>query len=226
MSAGTGLVAELLEAAVGGEGSVVSIDIAGRMLDVARARAGANTQVLVMPVDDVLFRDATFDVVTIGRSVGYLTVPADVVAEAARVVKPDGRVAVFCRRRSLSTPAERTFLTVLEKLVADQPLRMAGHAPELSRIDGPGSLRRLITRAGLQCTQVTDMVTGGVAADVKQWNDVMAQMWPAAKFIVGALRNDARERFDAELDSSMRRLGDDAYRYHHPYLFGVGRRRP
>ncbi len=221
IGAGTGLVAELLSKSVGESGYVVSIDISERMLDVARRRARANTSCFAMPIDDVVFRDGSFDLVTVGRSLAYLVSPLGVVAEASRTLKHGGRLALFCRRRSLSTPAERTFFTVLGRLAPRHPIQIPTHVPEQSDLGERAALSGLLREAGLDVAQFADMVTGGHVADTQQWNQLMMETWPAAHFLIGALGTEARAAFDAELDAEMRLLGDDAYRYHHPYLFAV-----
>ncbi len=224
VSAGTGMTAELISEKVGDTGSVVSIDISGKMLDIARSRARANTRVVAMAADDVVFRDASFDVVTVGRSLGYLTSAPDVISELGRTLKRGGRLGVFSRRRSLSTAAERAFFTCLGRLAPSHPVKMPDHFPERSDLGERGALGDLLASCGFTVPRFTDMVTGGHAADAHAWNEVMMQTWPAARFLVGALRGSARERFDADLDAEMTALGEDGYRYHHPFLFALASR--
>ena len=226
LGAGTGLVADLLSQQVGDAGSVVSTDVTERMLDVARQRlratgTSANTTFAAMPIDDVVFRDDTFDLVTLGRSLGYLASPHSVLKEARRILKPDGRVAFFCRRRSLTTPAERIFFAALERLAADHPIRLPDSSPELSDLGERGALASLLTVVGLEPIRYSEMVTGGHAEDAASWNEVMVQTWPAARFLLGGLGAGPRAAFERELEVEMAALAEDAYRYHHPYLFAV-----
>src|SRR5438477_13043025 len=53
---GTGLVTHLLAERVGPRGSVVGIDLSARMLDLARPRASANTTLLAMAAERMVFR--------------------------------------------------------------------------------------------------------------------------------------------------------------------------
>ena len=53
-----------LAKAVGRRGSVVAVDIAPRMLELARKSAPANVRFVYMPAERLVFRDATFDVLT------------------------------------------------------------------------------------------------------------------------------------------------------------------
>src|SRR5256885_2139489 len=102
----TRLVARGLAKAVGGRGSVVAVDIAPRMLELARKSAPANVRFVYMPAERLVFRDASFDLLTMGLSLAYLVDPFAALADAHRVLKPGARIAVSCQRRGLSTEAQ------------------------------------------------------------------------------------------------------------------------
>jgi hypothetical protein len=46
--------------------------------------------------------------------------------------------------------------------------------------------------------------------------------WPAARILLGALAGGKRQQFDERIVRVMGTLGDEAYRYHHPYLLAAG----
>jgi ubiquinone/menaquinone biosynthesis C-methylase UbiE len=108
VATGTGLVAHLVAAKVV-PGSVIGIDLSDRMLSIARAKQGKNTQFVGMAAERLVFRPETFDVVTMGEALAYLSDPNDALEEANRVLRPGGRLAVSCQRRSLSTRAQDLF---------------------------------------------------------------------------------------------------------------------
>src|SRR5258707_5569876 len=105
---GTGLVAHLVAAKVS-PGSVIGIDLSDRMLSIARSRRSTNTQFLGMAAEHLVFKPATFDLVTMGEARAYLADPVTSLDQAHRVLRRGGRLAVSCLRRSLSTPAQNLF---------------------------------------------------------------------------------------------------------------------
>ena len=107
MGGGAGEVADALSAAVGPQGSVVSLNVQERP---ARSRTASNLHVMRMSAEDVIFRDRTFDVVVLSRSIAYAADAVAVLREAIRTLKPGGRLVLFCRRRDLATRAEESFL--------------------------------------------------------------------------------------------------------------------
>jgi len=87
-------------------GSVIGVDLSDRMLAIARSKPSKNTQFVGMAAERLVFRPETFDLVTMGEALAYLSDPTDALAEANRVLRPGGRLAVSAQRRSLSTRAQ------------------------------------------------------------------------------------------------------------------------
>jgi SAM-dependent methyltransferase len=224
---GAGDVAVALSVAVGPTGSVVSVDVSERSVELARSRAAPNMHVMRMSADDVIFRDRTFDVVVLSKSIAYAADAAAVIGEAIRTLKPGGRLAMFCRRRGLATPAEEVFLDELNAFARHQPVnvpeRFLGYPGLADRDD----LEPVLRAAGLEQVTFGDVVTGGRAPDVAAFDREMMRCWPAARILLEALAGTKRLQFDARIEVLMRRLGGDALRYHHPYLLASGvRARP
>ena len=88
VAAGTGLITRLLEAR-GHE--VVALDLSVEMLE--RARRGGATVVLAA-AEAVPFPDATFDGLTFGYLLRYVTEPLQTLRELARVVRPGGSIGM------------------------------------------------------------------------------------------------------------------------------------
>lgn len=98
LACGTGLVTLPAARAVGPSGQVVGIDIADRMVEVLRERAGAATLSKVvaarMDAEQLALPDGSFDVVLCALGLMYLPDPAQALREVKRVLRPGGRTVL------------------------------------------------------------------------------------------------------------------------------------
>jgi ubiquinone/menaquinone biosynthesis C-methylase UbiE len=222
---GTGLVAHLV-APKASPGHVIGIDLSDRMLSIARAKAGKNLQFLGMAAERLVFKPATFDLVTMGEALAYLADPADALAEAHRVLRPGGRLAVSCLRRSLSTRAQDLFFQGLAPLARRHYLILPRYGSERARFGEPDVLPTLLGAAGFEAARLTEMVTGGRTQDAREWTDLMAGAGPLPYTLIRSLGPRYRTELEAEVESAMASLGDpdEAFRYHHSYLLAVAQK--
>ena len=223
---GTGLVAHLVAPRVT-PGSVIGIDLSDNMLAIARSKRSKNVQFLGMAAERLVFKPETFDLVTMGEALAYLGDPTDALAEAQRVLRTGGRLAVSNQRRSLSTRAQDLFFQGLAPLARRHYLSLPRYSSERSRFGEPDVLPQLLDGAGFEVTRVTEMVTGGKTRDAREWMDLMAGAGPLPNTLIRALGPRYRDELEAEIESAMDSLGDpdDAFRYHHSYLIAVARKR-
>jgi ubiquinone/menaquinone biosynthesis C-methylase UbiE len=223
---GTGLVAHLVAPRVS-PGSVIGIDLSEQMLAIARSKEGKNVQFLGMAAERLVFKPETFDLVTMGQALAYLGDPTDALAEAHRVLRASGRLAVSCQRRSLSTRAQDLFFQGLAPLARRHYLSLPRYSSERARFGEPDVLPQILDAAGFEVTRVTEMVTGGRTRDAREWTDLMAGAGPLPYTLIRALGPHYRTELEAEVESAMESLGDpdDAFRYHHSYLIAVARKR-
>ena len=223
---GTGLVAHLVAPRVS-PGSVIGIDLSDNMLALARSKKSKNVQFLGMAAERLVFKPETFDLVTMGETLAYVGDPTDALAEAHRVLRAGGRLAVSNQRRSLSTRAQDLFFQGLAPLARRHYLSLPRYSSERSRFGEPNVLPELLRASGFEVTRVTEMVTGGKTRDAKEWTDLMAGAGPLPYTLIRALGPRYRDELEAEVESAMESLGDpdDAFRYHHSYLIAVALKR-
>src|SRR6202521_4590335 len=204
---GTGLVAHLVAAKVI-PGSVIGIDLSDRMLSIARSKKAKNTQFVGMAAERLVFRPETFDLVPMGEALAYLSDPTDALAEAHRVLRPGGRLAVSCQRRSLSTRAQDLFFQGLAPLARRHYLSLPRYSSERARFGEPDVLPQILSSAGFDVTRVTEMVTGGRARDAREWTDLMAGAGPLPYTLIRALGPGLRLAVEAGVVSAGASLGD------------------
>ncbi len=223
---GTGLVAHLV-AAVVRPGSVIGIDLSERMLSVARSRRLPNAQFVGMAAERLVFRPSTFNLVTMGESLAYFADPAAALEEAHRVLRPKGRLALSCHRRSLSTAAQNLFFQGLAPLARRHYLSLPRYSSDRARFGEPSVLPLLLADAGFEVTTMTELVTGGRAKDAHEWTDLMAGAGPLPFTLIRSLGPRYRAELEEEVELAMDSLGDpdDAFRYHHSYLLAVAEKR-
>ena len=223
---GTGLVAHLVAPRVS-PGSVIGIDLSDNMLALARSKKSKNVQFLGMAAERLVFKPETFDLVTMGEALAYLSDPTDALAEAHRVLRTGGRLAVSNQRRSLSTRAQDLFFQGLAPLARRHYLSLPRYSSDRARFGEPNVLPGLLSGAGFEVTRITEMVTGGRTRDAKEWTDLMAGAGPLPYTLIRALGPRYRDELEAEVESAMESLGDpdDAFRYHHSYLIAVAFKR-
>lgn len=219
---GDGIVATSLSEAVGPHGMVVSLDISQQSIDVARSRAAVNTLLIKRSGDDVIFREHTFDVVVLSRSIAYEADAYSVIGEAVRTLKVGGRLALFCRRRGLATPAEQAFLDELAAFLQQQGVTLPDEFLSYPGLADRRELDIALRSAGLEQIVFGDVVTGGQTADAAGFSLEMMRCWPAARILFASLAGKKRLQFEQQIDVAMQALGDDAFRYHHPYLLATG----
>src|SRR5206468_9727802 len=223
---GTGLVANLLAPRVN-PGLVIGIDLSENMLSIARAHKAKNVQFVGMAAEHLVFRPGMFDLVTMGEALAYFADPMTALAEANRVLRPGGRLAVSCQRRSLSTRAQDLFFQGLVPLARRHYLSLPRYSSERSRFGEPDVLPEILAGSGFEVGRLTEMVTGGRTSDAREWTELMAGAGPLPYTLIRALGPRYRGELEAEVEAAMASLGDpdDAFRYHHSYVLVAARKR-
>jgi ubiquinone/menaquinone biosynthesis C-methylase UbiE len=226
VATGTGLVAHLIAPRVN-PGTVFGIDLSDNMLAIARSKKAKNIQFLGMAAEHLVFRPETFDLVTMGQALAYLADPSTALEEANRVLRPGGRLAISCQRRSLSTRAQDLFFQGLAPLARRHYLSLPRYSSERSQFGEPNVLREMLSGAGFETIHLTETVTGGRTNDAREWTELMAGAGPLPYTLIRSLGPRYRDELEAEVEAAMASLGDpdDAFRYHHSYVLAVARKR-
>jgi ubiquinone/menaquinone biosynthesis C-methylase UbiE len=105
VACGTGLVTRRVARQVGERGTVVGVDVAGKMVAYAQQVAGNQRLPQVtwarMDAEELLLPDGTFDVALCALGLMYVPHPSKALQEMHRVLKPGGRAvaAVWGRRQ-------------------------------------------------------------------------------------------------------------------------------
>jgi ubiquinone/menaquinone biosynthesis C-methylase UbiE len=221
---GDGIVASALADAVGPGTLVVSIDLGRRSMELAGSETASNTHRIKGRGGEVMFRDHTFDVVVLSRSIAYESDAYAVIGEATRTLKIGGRLALFCRRRGLATTAEAAFLDQLRLVLQQQGVTLPEEFLSYPGLADRRELDLALRMAGLDHIVFGDVVTGGQTADAAAFSLEMMRCWPGARILLASLAGRKREQFEWRIGRVMQALGDEAFRYHHPYLVAAGTR--
>jgi ubiquinone/menaquinone biosynthesis C-methylase UbiE len=150
---GSGASAIPAAQAVGPEGSVLGIDLAGRLLDVARTKAKIhgleNVEFRVGDMLDLGLGEQRFDAVVCVFGIFFVPDMTAAVRELWRVVRPGGKLAITTWGPRFFEPGNTAFWNAVRDV-----------APELhksfnpwDRICDPKSVQRLLVDAGIEHSQ-------------------------------------------------------------------------
>ena len=91
---GTGVLLPFLLEAAGPGGKIVALDIAEKMLEIARAKVGDRAELVCGDITAAPFADGTFDEVICNSCFPHVKDKLQALKEIARILKPGGRLAV------------------------------------------------------------------------------------------------------------------------------------
>lgn len=134
---------------VGAQGRVIAVDLAERLIALARAKADAkslaNIEFRVADMLELGYPDASFDAVVCVFGIFFVPDMEAAVRELWRMVKPGGTLAITTWGANLFEPANGAFW---EAIADVRPDLQRGFNP-WDRIADPDGLRTMLTGAGL-----------------------------------------------------------------------------
>ncbi len=156
LGSGTGYPALLAAQTVGPGGSVLGLDLAERMLDVAKRKALSlklsNISFRAGDVTSLPFEATSFDAITSRFCLMFLPEIPKAVAEIVRVLKPGGWVAAAVWSVPEKNPSLSVAMGAIRQVIELPPPDPT--APGIFRLARQGELAELFQRSGL--TEVTD----------------------------------------------------------------------
>jgi len=193
---GTGWATMVAAQAVGDTGRVIGIDIADKLLDVARKKAASaglsNVEYLVGDAEHLEFDDDSFDAVICASSIFYLSDILQVLREWSRVIKVGGTVAFSSYGASFFKSSFTPFLECLAEYDGQAP-------PDLrffERTDTLDKCRELLERAGFkEIVTITEQLGYHLSDTTAYWYEMSSSI---IKPRLNRLSPEDLERFKAD----------------------------
>lgn len=175
VACGTGWATMVAARTVGDTGQVTGIDIADKLMDVARektASAGlSNVEFRVGDAEELEFDDASFDTVICASSIFIFKDILKALHEWRRVLKAGGTVAFSSWGETFLQPAIKLFSERLARYDRQAP------SPPLSeRTNTPDRCRELLKRAGFEEIEITSEQLGFYFSDPTAWWQEVSSM--------------------------------------------------
>lgn len=179
---GTGVLAAAAAERVGDSGAVTGIDLNPGMLAVA-ARTRPRVTWQHADGQQLPFEDGSYDAVVSQFALMFMPDPVAALREAARVTRPDGRLAMAVWGELDASPGYQQLAQLLDRVLGSQA-REALAAP--FALGEPAALRRCATAAGL-AAEVT--AHPGVARfpSLDRWIDTELRGWTLADSVDDAV---------------------------------------
>lgn len=193
---GTGVLTRLL-ARLPAVAAVVGVDTAASLLERARHDLAELRHVSLQEADarSLPFGDGRFDVVAFDSTLSHIVEPEQAVAEAQRVLRPGGHLAVFDGDYATTTVALRDH----DPLQACVDAMMANSVTDrwLMR-----RLRKLVSDCGLQPVSLRSFgftetgEAGYMTSIVERGADMLSSLGQLGNDAAAALKTEARRRLD------------------------------
>jgi ubiquinone/menaquinone biosynthesis C-methylase UbiE len=208
LGSGTGCPALLAAQAVGTGGSVIGLDLADRMLAVARRKASAlglsNVTFQSGDISTLPFEPASFDAVTSRFCLMFLPDIPKALAEIARVLKPAGYLAAAV----WSEPERNPFITLPMKVLASYlPLPPPDpEQPGIFRLARKGDLADMAMQAGLQGLEDEELTAESFYDSAEEYYESLMDMAAPLQPLFAKLSVPDRTKAAAQIKQEVERF--------------------
>ena len=166
IACGTGAVTRVLAKRLGSSGQVIGVDLNPAMLAVAQSLDIAGAEFRQADATQLPFGEAEFDVAVCQQGLQFVPEPEAAVREAARVLRPGGRVGVACWNSAAENPVAASILAAAEAVGWAEGA--AGFSRAFS-MGGPDRLHNLLKSAGFEDLSVGAEERIAVFPDIPGW---------------------------------------------------------
>jgi len=191
--------------AVGPEGRVIGVDLADKLLELARSKAAAqglqNVEFRVGDMENLQFADGSFDAVVCVFGIFFVEDMASQIAELWRMTKPGGQLAITTWGERVLEPAYSLWQEAVKK---NRPDLYEAHRP-WDRTSREQTLRSLFTQAGVPDVQITSQQGWHQLATSADWRAIV--QGTGLRWTLDKLGSDAGE---AILRANQKWLSDNA----------------
>jgi SAM-dependent methyltransferase len=194
--------------------AVSGIDAAEGMIAVARRQA-PSADLRIGAMEALPWPEASFEVVTAFNALQFAADFLAALAEARRVTRPGGRIAICNWSRS----GDNDLFTVLAPLRALQPSAATPAPPEPPAVGNPGVLESLARRAGLEPVSSAEVDTPFHAPDQRTLERALLASGDAV-LAIGHSGEDAVRAALVEAAAPFRRP-DGSYRFDNRFRYVV-----
>ena len=189
---GTGASAIPAAIVVGPRGRVVGVDLADRLLDIARAKSSAqklhNIEFRRADMTALDYPNDSFDAVVSVFSIFFVTDMVAQVRELWRVLRPGGKLAITTWGPRMFEPGSQAFWSAVKEIRPD----LLPAVNPWERIITPQAVRKLLSESGIESADVT-------AEDGRQTLQSSEDWWTVVlgsgfRWTVDQLNDKERER--------------------------------
>jgi len=189
---------------VGPQGRVIGIDLAERLLAIARSKSAAqNLQNVEFQRADMTalgYPDASFDAVVSVFSIFFVSDMVSQVRELWRVLRPGGKLAITTWGPRMFEPGSQAFWLAVKE---SRPDLVATVSP-WERITNPDALRQLLSKSGIEGAEITPEMRQQPLLSTEDWWTVV--LGSGYRWTVEQMSDEERTRVrDANLKTLQER---------------------
>ena len=212
LACGPGTLSKVLAQLVAPGGEVTGVDLAPGMIELARAARIPNARFEVMDIEDLRFRDASFDAAVCGHGLQFAPDLARALGEARRVLRQGARLAASVPVNAGTQRPWQVMDGVVDRWLPPAPKATDQDATR-SAVNDRDALRAATLRAGFATAQV-EVIEEKVrwesadqfVARCMSWWDLAARMEAATERRRDAFREDAlatlRKEFPGPIETT------------------------